>query len=91
MHQCKPAVNSHHHWLSFQVSERTVTSAWTQPEATQTHHSFLDEELRPLQGTGHVLTQPLALVLLQHLAVEGAHLQCKHLLNQSEFVEIIIY
>lgn len=60
------------------MHRRTPAWASDQLEDTQTHHSFLDEELRPLQGAGHVLTQPLALVLLQHLVVEGAHLQRKH-------------
>lgn len=52
-------------------------------QAAQAHHSFLDEELRPLQGAGHVVAQPLALVLLQHLAVEGANLQHKQNRFQS--------
>lgn len=40
----------------------------------RTHPAFLDEDLGSLQGTSHVLTEPLALLLIQHLSEEGTHL-----------------
>lgn len=38
------------------------------------HHTLLNEELCPLQGSRHVLAKSLTFFLVEHLSVEGTNL-----------------